>query len=41
MSANVCGGAEFDFRVDTVAVQKWMQSVLAPKQWAEIYVVSI
>jgi len=32
MSANVCGGTEFDFRVDTVAVQKWMQSVLTPKQ---------
>ena len=41
MSANVCGGTEFDFRVDTVAVQEWMQSVLTPAQWAEINVVSL
>jgi hypothetical protein len=41
MSANVCGGTEFDFRVDTVAVQEWMQSVLTDEQWAEINVVSL
>ena len=41
MSANVCGGTEFDFRVDTVAVQEWMQSVLTPEQWAEINVASL
>jgi hypothetical protein len=41
MSANVCGGTEFDFRVDTVAVQEWMQSVLTDEQWAEIDIVSL
>jgi hypothetical protein len=41
MSRNVCGGTEFDFRVDTVAVQEWMQSVLTDEQWAEINVVSL
>jgi hypothetical protein len=40
MSRNVCGGTEFNFRVDTVAVQKWMQSVLTDEQWAEIEVVA-
>jgi hypothetical protein len=41
MSRNVCGGTEFDFRVDTAAVQEWMQSVLTDEQWAEINVVSL
>jgi len=41
MSRNVCGGTEFNFRVDTVAVQEWMQSVLTDEQWAEIDVVSL
>jgi hypothetical protein len=41
MSRNVCGGTEFDFRVDTVAVQEWMQSVLTDEQWNEIDVVSL
>ncbi|HEY6747249.1 MAG TPA: trypsin-like serine protease [Mycobacteriales bacterium] len=41
MSANVCGGTEFNFRVDTVAVQEWMQSVLTDEQWAQINVVSL
>ena len=41
MSANVCGGTEFDFRVDTVAVQEWMQSVLTEEQWNQIEVVSL
>jgi secreted trypsin-like serine protease len=40
MSANVCGGTEFNFRVDTVAVQEWMQSVLTEQQWSQINVVS-
>jgi hypothetical protein len=39
MSRNVCGGTEFNFRVDTAAVQEWMQSVLTAEQWAEIDVV--
>jgi hypothetical protein len=41
MSRNVCGGTEFNFRVDTVAVQEWMQSVLTDEQWDEINVVSL
>jgi hypothetical protein len=41
MSRNVCGGTEFNFRVDTAAVQAWMRSVLTPEQWAEITVVSL
>ena len=41
MSANVCGGTEFNFRVDTVAVQQWMQSVLTPEQWSQINIVSL
>jgi hypothetical protein len=41
MSANVCGGTEFDFRVDTTAVQEWMRSVLTDQQWSEINIVSI
>jgi len=41
MSRNVCGGTEFNFRVDTVAVQEWMQSVLTAEQWNEINVVSL
>jgi hypothetical protein len=41
MSANVCGGTEFNFRVDTAAVQTWMQSVLTPEQWSQINVVSL
>ncbi len=41
MSRNVCGGTEFNFRVDTEAVQEWMQLVLTPAQWAEIEVVSL
>ena len=41
MSSNVCGGTEFNFRVDTVAVQAWMQSVLTDAQWAEITIVSL
>ena len=41
MSRNVCGGTEFNFRVDTVAVQEWMQSVLTEEQWDEIDVVSL
>jgi hypothetical protein len=41
MSANVCGGTEFNFRVDTVAVQEWMQSVLTDEQWADINVVKL
>jgi Trypsin len=41
MSRNVCGGTEFNFRVDTVAVQTWMQSVLTESQWNEIEVVSL
>jgi hypothetical protein len=41
MSANVCGGTEFDFRVDTVAVQNWMQSVLTDQQWRQINIVSL
>src|SRR5215207_1263265 len=41
MSANVCGGTEFNFRVDTVEVQDWMQSVLTDEQWAEIDIVQI
>jgi hypothetical protein len=41
MSRNVCGGTEFNFRVDTVAVQEWMQSVLTDAQWDEITVVSL
>jgi len=40
LSANVCGGTEFNFRVDTVAVQQWMQSVLTDEEWAEINIVS-
>jgi hypothetical protein len=39
MSRNVCGGTEFNFRVDTVAVQEWMQSVLTDEQWGEINIV--
>jgi hypothetical protein len=41
MSRNVCGGTEFNFRVDTVAVQQWMQSVLTAQQWSQINVVSL
>jgi hypothetical protein len=41
MSPNVCGGTEFDFRVDTVEVQEWMQSVLTAEQWNEINIVSL
>jgi hypothetical protein len=41
MSSNVCGGTEFNFRVDTVAVQEWMQSVLTDEQWAQINVVAL
>ena len=41
LSSNVCGGTEFNFRVDTVAVQTWMQTVLTPTQWAQINVVSL
>jgi len=41
MSRNVCGGTEFNFRVDTDAVQDWMQSVLTASQWADIQVVSL
>ena len=41
MSRNVCGGTEFNFRVDTVAVQEWMQSVLTDEQWDDINVVTI
>ena len=41
MSANVCGGTEFNFRVDTPEVQEWMQSVLTDEQWGEINVVSL
>jgi hypothetical protein len=41
MSPNVCGGTEFDFRVDTVAVQEWMQSVLTAEQWNQINIVSL
>jgi len=41
MSANVCGGTEFDFRVDTVAVQTWMQSVLTAEQWNQINIDSL
>jgi hypothetical protein len=41
MSRNVCGGTEFNFRVDTVAVQEWMQSVLTDEQWNDINVVTI
>ena len=41
MSRNVCGGTEFDFRVDTVEVQQWMQSVLTEEQWEEINIVSL
>jgi hypothetical protein len=40
-SRNVCGGTEFNFRVDTVAVQEWMQSVLTDQQWEEINVVPL
>ncbi len=38
MSANVCAGTEFNFRVDTVAVQEWMRSVLTDAQWRQIHV---
>jgi hypothetical protein len=38
MSANVCGGTEFNFRVDTAAVQEWMQSVLTEEQWSAIHI---
>jgi hypothetical protein len=41
MSRNVCGGTEFNFRVDTVAVHEWMQSVLTDEQWDGINIVSI
>ena len=41
MSRNVCGSTEFDLRVDTVAVQVWMQSVLTDEQWNEINIVSL
>jgi len=41
MSRNVCGGTEFNFRVDTVVVQEWMQSVLTDEQWDDIDVVTI
>ena len=41
MSRNVCGGTEFNFRVDTVAVQEWMQSVLTDEQWNDINIVSL
>jgi hypothetical protein len=41
MSRNVCGGTEFNFRVDTVEVQEWMQSVLTDEQWDEINIVSL
>ncbi|WP_426247590.1 trypsin-like serine protease [Nocardioides sp. LHG3406-4] len=41
MSRNVCGGTEFNFRVDTAAVQQWMQSVLTEEQWNEINVVQL
>jgi Trypsin len=41
MSSNVCGGTEFDFRVDTAAVQDWMRSVLTPEQWSQINIVSL
>jgi hypothetical protein len=40
-SRNVCGGTEFNFRVDTVAVQEWMQSVLTDEQWEAINVLTI
>jgi hypothetical protein len=41
MSANVCGGTEFNFRVDTAEVQEWMQSALTDEQWDEINIVSL
>ena len=41
MSRNVCGGTEFNFRVDTVAVQEWMQLVLTDAEWDEINVVEL
>jgi hypothetical protein len=41
MSRNVCGGTEFNFRVDTVAVQNWMQSVLTEDEWDAINVVPL
>jgi trypsin len=41
LSRNVCAGTEFNFRVDTVAVQEWMQSVLTAEQWAEVDVVEL
>ena len=31
-----CRGTDFAFRVDTEAVQLWLQSVLSPEEWAEI-----
>ena len=41
MSANVCGGTEFNFRVDTEDVQDWMQSVLTEEQWEDITIVEL
>src|SRR5215212_6721499 len=41
MSRNVCGGTEFNFRVDTAAVQEWMQSVLTDEQWDDIDIISL
>jgi hypothetical protein len=41
LSRNVCGGTEFNFRVDTVAVQEWMQSVLTDEQWDEINILPV
>jgi len=41
MSANVCGGTEFNFRVDTEAVQQWMLEVLGPELFAEIHIVEL
>jgi hypothetical protein len=41
MSRNVCGGTEFDFRVDTNEVQDWMRSVLTKEQWDAINIDSL
>ena len=41
MSRNVCGGTEFEFRVDTKEVQDWMKSVLTKAQWNAINVNSL
>jgi hypothetical protein len=32
----LCRGSDFEYRVDTVAVQAWMEATLGPELWAAI-----